>query len=141
MTKARLPPSALTMRRIDERLARLALEAVLARADAWAGWSARKVEAGGDHGLRLALADQAAVGAGAEREAERIEQDRLAGAGLAGQHAEAGAEFEVEALDQHDVADGEAVSMTPPMARHPAEAGASGHLPCRSVTRSRLSPG
>jgi hypothetical protein len=68
----------------------------------------RKVEADRDHRLRLAAPDEAAVGARAQRQAERVEKDRLAGAGLAGENAEAGAEFEVEALDQDDVADGEA---------------------------------
>ena len=46
-------------------------------------------EFGGDHRLRRAGADQAAFGAQAQRQAERVEQDRFAGAGLAGQHAQA----------------------------------------------------
>ena len=40
-------------------------------------------------------------------EAESIEQDRLARAGLAGEHAEPRPERQVERFDQHDVADGE----------------------------------
>ena len=44
----------------------------------------------------------------AERQAQRIEQDRLAGAGLTGQHAQAGTEGEVEAVDQYNVANIEA---------------------------------
>jgi len=64
-------------------------------------------EAGVDAGLFLAGADQAGVRPHAEDEAQRIEQDRLAGAGLAGEHAEAGGERQVERLDQDDVADGE----------------------------------
>ena len=38
---------------------------------------------------------------------KRIEQDRLARAGLAGEHAEARLELELEPLDQHDIVDGE----------------------------------
>ena len=49
----------------------------------------------------------AGVGPRAERQAERVEQDRLAGAGLAGEHAEARLELELEPLDQHDIVDGE----------------------------------
>jgi predicted kinase len=49
-------------------------------------WSAATVELGADAGLPGAGAEQLAVGAAAEGQAERIEQDRLAGAGLAGQH-------------------------------------------------------
>ena len=67
----------------------------------------RQVDLGRDRGRVLARADQPAVGARAQRQAERVEQDRLAGAGLAGQHAKARLELELEPLDQHDVADGE----------------------------------
>ena len=49
----------------------------------------------------------AGVGARAEREAERVEQDRLARAGLAGEHAEPRLELQLEPLDEHDVMDGE----------------------------------
>ena len=55
-----------------------------------------------------AVAHQARVAAAAERERERIEQDRLAGAGLAGQHRQAGRIVDVEPFDQDDVADREA---------------------------------
>src|SRR5687767_476401 len=108
-----------------------------------------QVEADGDDSLGLAAPDQAAVGAGAERETERVEQDRLAGSGLAGEDSEAGAEFEIEALDQHDVADGEigehglarmpaaagfqAFSPLPPAAWTPACAGA----PARAAATAR----
>ena len=37
--------------------------------------------------------------------AERVEQDRLAGAGLAGQHREAGIELDVERFDDDEIAD------------------------------------
>ncbi len=69
------------------------------------GMSGGKVEGGGDLALGLALANQRTVAARAEREREGIEQDRLAGAGLAGEHGHARAEIEVEPVDQNDVAD------------------------------------
>jgi len=53
-------------------------------------------------------AHQPALGALAERQAERIEQDGFAGTGLAGQHAETRAEGKVETVDQNDIADGQA---------------------------------
>ena len=53
------------------------------------------------------MAHEARVAAAAERERERIEQDRFAGAGLAGQHREAGREIDVEPFDQDDVANRE----------------------------------
>ena len=48
----------------------------------------------------------AGVAARAERQREGIEQDRLAGAGLAGEHGEPAGEIDVEPVDQDDVADG-----------------------------------
>ena len=59
--------------------------------------------------LRLvgALPYERGVGAHPEREAERIEQDRLARPGLARQHAKPILEIEIEPLDQHDIGDGE----------------------------------
>jgi len=44
----------------------------------------------------------------AEREAQRIEQDRLAGPGLAGQYAKSRTQGEIETIDQNNVADGQA---------------------------------
>ncbi len=43
----------------------------------------------------------------AERERKAVEQDRLARAGLAGEHGEPFAEAQIEPIDQDDVADGE----------------------------------
>ncbi len=60
-----------------------------------------------DLALRLALAHQAAVAAAAERQREGIEEDRLAGAGLPGQDAQAFAKVQLELIDQDDVADRE----------------------------------
>ena len=54
-----------------------------------------------------AVAHQARIAAAAERQREGIEQDRLAGAGLAGQHRQAGRIVDVEPFDQDDVADRE----------------------------------
>ncbi len=70
--------------------------------------AARQRELRGHHRLLGAVAHEAALGAHAQRQAQRVEQDRLAGAGLAGEHAEPGMEGEVEPVDQHDVANGEA---------------------------------
>jgi hypothetical protein len=51
-----------------------------------------ELEGGGDRGLLGAGAQQPGVGTGAEREPQRVEQDRLAGAGFPGQHAESALE-------------------------------------------------
>ena len=59
-----------------------------------------------DDRLRLPGADQRGVGARAQRQPERVEQDRLARPGLAGEHAKPGFEIEVERLDEDDIADG-----------------------------------
>ena len=66
------------------------------------------VEDGGHLTLLGALAHQRGVAAGAERQGEGIEQDRFAGAGLAGQHRETGPEIDVQPIDQDDIADGKA---------------------------------
>ena len=66
------------------------------------------VEDGGHLPLLGALAHQRRIAARAERKREGIEQDRFAGAGLAGQHGKAGAEIDVQPIDQDDVADGKA---------------------------------
>ena len=64
-----------------------------------------QVEHRRDLALARAAAYQRSVAAPANSEREGVEQDRLAGAGLAGQHRQALAEFEVEFVDQDDVAD------------------------------------
>ena len=66
----------------------------------------RRREFSGDPGLINAPAQQAAVTPAAENQPQGIEQNGLAGAGLAGQGAQAGAERQVEPIDQYDVADG-----------------------------------
>ena len=67
----------------------------------------RQVEHGADLPLRLAMAHERAVAAPAERQRETVEQDRLARAGLAGEHAETFAKAQLEPVDQDDVTDGE----------------------------------
>ncbi len=72
--------------------------------------AARRVVLGdverGDHlALFGALAHQRRVAACAERQRKGIEQDRFAGAGLAGQRGKAGAEIDIQPVDQDDVAD------------------------------------
>ena len=62
------------------------------------------VEGGRDLPLRGALAHQGRVAAPAEREREGVEQDRLAGPGLAGEHRQAGRAIDIEPLDQDDIA-------------------------------------
>ncbi len=66
------------------------------------------LEGDADRRLPLSGADQTRCPRACRARAPAIEQDRFAGAGLAGQHAEARPEFEIERFDQHDVADGEA---------------------------------
>ena len=68
----------------------------------------RQFENGRHLALSLAVADEAAVAARAKRKRERVEKDRFAGAGLAGDDREAGGKFEIELVDQHHIADGEA---------------------------------
>ena len=70
------------------------------------------VEGGRDLGLIGAGAQQPAVRPVAERQAERIQQDRLAGTGLAGQRAQARGEFQLKPVDQNDVADRETAQHT-----------------------------
>ena len=89
----------------EQRLARLGLDALLGEQHD-AVMVVADLERGRDHRLRLPGADQGAVGARAKRQPERVEQDRLARPGLAGEHAKPGFEIEVERLDQDDIADG-----------------------------------
>ena len=67
----------------------------------------RKFESRADLTLRRAVADQAAVAPGAKRQRKRVEKNRFAGAGLAGQNGKASVEFEIKLVDQNDVADGQ----------------------------------
>ncbi len=64
-----------------------------------------QVERRGHLPLAGAAPHQRGVASAADGEREGIEQDRLAGAGLAGKHGQALAEFEIEPVDQDNVAD------------------------------------
>ena len=67
-----------------------------------------EIEFRSDHRLVGAVPDQPAFGAHAQRQAERVEQDRFTRAGFAGKDAEPRAESEIEPVDQHHIANGEA---------------------------------
>ncbi len=67
----------------------------------------RHVEGGRHLPLLDTLAHQAGVAARPQRQREGVEQDRLAGAGLAREHGKAAGEIDIEPIDQHDVADRE----------------------------------
>ena len=68
----------------------------------------RQVELGRDLAARRALAHHAGIGTRAEGELQRIDQDRLAGAGFAGQHGKAGFELQVQGPHDHEIAQGHA---------------------------------
>ena len=57
--------------------------------------------------LRLSLAHESAIAPRAKRQGQSIEEDGLSGAGFAGENRQAACEFEIELVDQHDVADRE----------------------------------
>ena len=68
----------------------------------------REIERRRHLALLGAMPNQRNVAARTERKRKRIKQDRLAGAGLAGQRSKAFGEVYIKPLDQNDVADGEA---------------------------------
>ena len=80
----------------------------LSLSSARAGWLRAHLERRRHLPLLLALAHQGGVAARAERQRERVEQDRLAGAGFAGEHGKPLGKVDVEPVDQDDVADGKA---------------------------------
>ena len=61
-------------------------------------------EGGAEVGTRTTLPHHPRVGTATERQAQRIDQDRLAGAGFTGKHREARAEFKVDRFDDDEVA-------------------------------------
>ncbi len=65
----------------------------------------RQFEHGADLALRLAVPHQRPVPARAERQRKRVEQDRFARAGLAGEDRQAAGKLQIQLIDQHDVAD------------------------------------
>ncbi len=60
---------------------------------------------GGRAGLFGAGADQAGLAAPAQRQTQGVQDDRLAGPRLAGQHGQAGLDVQIEHIDQDDVPD------------------------------------
>ena len=69
------------------------------------GMAFGQVENGGDLALLRAIAHQFRPPAPAQHETQRVEQDRLARAGLAGEHVQTIAELEIEMRDDEHVAD------------------------------------
>ena len=69
----------------------------------------RQVELGGDLGAGCAFPHHAGFAAAAECQLQRVDEDRLASAGLAGEHGQAGAELELELVDDDEVAQCEAM--------------------------------
>jgi hypothetical protein len=63
-----------------------------------------EIKFGADLGTLAAGAYQAGVGALAEGKGQRVDKNRLAGAGLAGERAETALELEFQVIDQHKVA-------------------------------------
>ena len=72
------------------------------------GVSRRQVECRRHLALRLAVAHQTAVAAGAKRQRQRIEKNRFPRAGLPGEDRQPRRELEIQLIDQHHVANGEA---------------------------------
>ncbi len=68
----------------------------------------RRGEDGGGLGLGRAPAHQPRIRPRAGGQAQGVENDRLAGARLAGERGQARADGQVQGLDKHDVTDGEA---------------------------------
>ncbi len=89
-----------------ERLPGLHLDALLGK-QRKRGVARGKHQLGRDRRAVLPGTDQAAVRACAQRQAQCVEQDRLARTGLSGQHPQPPLEVELEPVDQHHVTDGE----------------------------------
>ena len=102
--KARLRPLASIVRRSSSRPASSPVSSLSAsqRATAAVG-----PELGRDVGARGAFAHDIGVAALSQGQQQRVDQDRLAGAGLAGQDREARRELEFEFVDDDEVADRE----------------------------------
>jgi len=85
---------------------RLGRDAVLAKEREY---GMRRIELEGRRhlALRRAAPHERHIAPRAESERQCVEQDRLAGAGFAGQHEQSLAEFEIELVDQDDIADRE----------------------------------
>ena len=104
LTHARERPSAETSRRTTTRPSSTSRPS----ASTWrAGAGVEALERALDDRLRGAGPDAAARGPLAEQQREGVDEHRLAGAGLAGEHVEAGAEVERHVGDGGEVADAE----------------------------------
>src|SRR5262249_5505783 len=68
---------------------------------------ASDIEYGGSPALPDSLPDQRLIPAATQGQSKSIEQDRFAGARFAGEDSEPVGEIDIEAVDQHDVADRE----------------------------------
>jgi len=66
-----------------------------------------QIKNSGHLALRLALPDEAAVTARAQSQGKGIKEDRFTSTRLTSQNGESAPEFQVEPVDQHNVADGE----------------------------------
>ncbi len=75
------------------------------REDSHCRMALRHVEGGRHLALLRTVADEAGIAAAAKRQRERIEQDGFARTGFTGQDREAFGKFDIEPLDQDDVAD------------------------------------
>ena len=91
----------------DERFARFYLDPRLIQRLDQRGRQCGKFKAGGHARPVAARAQQPGLGAVAQHQPKRVEQDRFARPGLAGQHPQPASKRQVERLDQDDVADGE----------------------------------
>ena len=69
--------------------------------------AAERAEGSADGGAALSVADAAGVGAFAQDEAERVDEDGFARAGFAGQDVVAGAKVDFAVFDDGDLVDGE----------------------------------
>ena len=66
---------------------------------------ARKIKLGRQFGALRPLPHQRGVAASADQQLDRIDQDGFAGPRFAGEHAESGAGFELDALDDDEIPD------------------------------------
>jgi hypothetical protein len=102
------PCSALALR-IDGPAQQQAIGVVAAGIEAGLGQPAdearRDVEFGADLRACGALAHHADIATAAERELQGVDEDRLAGAGLSGQHGEKPVELDLELGDDHEIAE------------------------------------
>ena len=102
LTKARVRPSAICTRR---RISSPSEGDVLRAPAHCAGWSGGRSNTAVTWPCAWPCAHQRAVAARAQRQRQRVEQDGFAGAGLAGQNRQPARKFEIQLIDQHDVAD------------------------------------